>query len=484
MMPDLSPDFPPDADLDSQLETTVSDFSDLQADLNYQQAQTVLRELVSNLDLSPRERSGLETELTSLQTLLDKLDRQVVQIAVFGMVGRGKSSLLNALLGQEVFETGAVHGVTQTVQTAQWSAKQETLGGAGNLWRVSLFGTGNSQVELIDTPGIDEVNGEMRETMARQLAKQADLILFVVAGDITRVEFEALSELRQASKPMLLVLNKVDQYPAADRQAIYEKIRDERVKELLSPDEIVMASASPLVAKAIRQADGKMTAQLTRGAPQIEAVKLKILEVLQREGKALVALNTMLYADDVNEQVVQRKSEIRDRAANQVVWNSVMIKSIAIALNPITVLDLMSGAVIDVALITTLAKLYGFPMTQQGAAALLQKIALSMGGITISELVVTFGLGSLKSLLGLSVPLTGGISLAPYVSVALAQAGVAGVSTYAIGQVAKTYLVNGASWGDESPKAVVTRILSSLDEASILSRIKAELTTKLNQSWR
>jgi GTPase len=483
MMPDLPPDLPPDADLDSQLENTVADFSNLQADLNYQQAQTVLRELVSKLDLSPRERSGLETELTSLQTLLDKLDRQVVQIAVFGMVGRGKSSLLNALLGQEVFETGAVHGVTQTIQTAQWSAKPETLGGS-DLWRVSLFGLGNSQVELIDTPGIDEVNGEMREIMARQLAKQADLILFVVAGDITRVEFEALSELRQASKPMLLVLNKVDQYPAADRQAIYEKIRDDRLKELLSPDEIVMASASPLVAKAIRQADGKMTAQLTRGAPQIEAVKLKILEVLQREGKALVALNTMLYADDVNEQVVQRKSEIRDRAANQVVWNSVMIKSIAIALNPVTVLDLMSGAVIDVALITTLAKLYGFPMTQQGAAALLQKIALSMGGITISELVVTFGLGSLKSLLGLSVPLTGGISLAPYVSVALAQAGVAGVSTYAIGQVAKTYLVNGASWGEESPKAVVTRILSSLDEASILSRIKAELTTKLNQSWR
>ena len=480
MMPDLPPEADPDTNLDTQLEHTVSDFSNLQADLNYQQAQTVLRELVSNLDLSPRERSGLETELTSLQTLLDKLDRQVVQIAVFGMVGRGKSSLLNALLGQEVFETGAVHGVTQTIQTAQWSAKREPLAGS-DLWRVSLFGVGNSQVELIDTPGIDEVNGEMREAMARQLAKQADLILFVVAGDITRVEFEALSELRQASKPILLVLNKVDQYPAADRQAIYEKIRDERVKELLSPDEIVMAAASPLVAKAVRHDDGTLTARLTRGAPQVEALKLKILEVLQREGKALVALNTMLYADDVNEQVVQRKLEIRDRAANQVVWNSVMIKAIAIALNPVTVLDLMSGAVIDVALITTLAKLYGFPMTQQGAAGLLQKIALSMGGITISELVVTFGLGSLKSLLGVSIPLTGGISLAPYVSVAIAQAGVAGVSTYAIGQVAKTYLVNGASWGDESPKAVVTRILSSLDEASILSRIKEELKTKLTQ---
>ena len=161
------------------------------------------------------------------------------------------------------------------------------------------------------------------------------------------MSFEALSELRQASKPILLVLNKVDQYPAADRQAIYEKIRDERVKEILSPDEIVMAAASPLVAKAIRHDDGTTTARLTRGTPQVEAVKLKILQVLQREGKALVALNTMLYADDVNEQVVQRKLEIRDRAANQVVWNSVMIKAIAIALNPVTVLDLMSGAVIE-----------------------------------------------------------------------------------------------------------------------------------------
>jgi len=32
--------------------------------------------------------------------------------------------------------------------------------------------------------------------------------------------------------------------------------------------------------------------------------KLKILEILHREGKALVALNTMLYADNVNDQLL------------------------------------------------------------------------------------------------------------------------------------------------------------------------------------
>jgi small GTP-binding protein len=466
--------------VNAELEETILSFSDIQAELNYRQAQAVLRDLVQKLDLTPAERQGLETEVESLETMLDKLDRQVVHIAVFGMVGRGKSSLLNALLGQEVFTTGPIHGVTQTIESAQWTTSEEAIDGSDSkLWKVSLPGVGNSQIELIDTPGIDEVDGEAREALARQVAKQADLILFVIAGDITKVEFAALSELRQANKPILLVLNKMDQYPMADRMAIYEKIRDDRVRTLLSPNEIVMAAASPLVAKAVRRSDGKLVSQLNRGVPQVEDVKLKILEILHREGKSLIALNTMLFADTVNEHVLQRKLEIRDRSANQVIWNGTMTKAIATALNPITVVDLLSGAAIDVAMIVALSRLYGIPMTQQGAVSLLQKIAISLGGITASELLITFGLGSLKSVLGLSAPATGGFSLAPYLSVAVTQAGIAGVSTYGIGQVIKAYLANGASWGPDGPKAVIDRILSTLDETSIMNRIRDELREKL-----
>jgi len=65
--------------------------------------------------------------------------------------------------------------------------------------------------------------------------------------------------------------------------------------------------------------------------------------------------------------------------------------------------------------------------------------------------------------------------------VALAQAGVAGVTSTAIGQVTKAYLVNGATWGPDGPKAVVGRILATLDKDSILSRIKDELRAKLSQ---
>jgi GTPase len=462
-----------------ELDSAIFSFEDIQTELNYKQAQTALRNLVTSLDLTTQEKEGLEAEIADLETMLGKLDRMVVQIAAFGMVGRGKSSLLNALVGQTVFETGPLHGVTRTAQRVNWSISEEAVGETERALRVTLPGIGQSQVELIDTPGLDEVDGATRTALAEQVAKQADLILFVIAGDMTKIEHEALCQLREAGKPIILVFNKVDQYPEADRVVIYQKIRDERVRELLTPLEIVMAAASPLMKTAILRPDGTRGLQLRTGTAQVEELKLKILEILHREGKALVALNTMLYADNVNEQLVQRKLVIREQNANELIWKAVMTKAVAIALNPITVVDILSSVVIDIALILGLSKLYGIPMNESGAVQLLQKIALSMGGIGASELLANLGLSGLKTLLGISAPATGGASLGPYVTVALTQASVAGISSYGIGQVTKAYLANGATWGPDGPKAVIGRILATLDETSILNRIKDELQLKL-----
>jgi small GTP-binding protein len=460
---------------EEELDNAIFTFDDIQAELNYKQAKTALKNLVNNLDLSPAEKLGLETEINDLETMLDKLESMVVQIAAFGMVGRGKSSLLNALVGQEVFITGPLHGVTRDAQTVNWSISKEALG----TLKATLPSNGQSQVELIDTPGLDEVDGETRAALAEQIAKQADLILFVISGDMTKIEQMALSQLREVGKPIILVFNKVDQYPETDRRVIYKKIRDDRVRELLSPSEIVMAAASPLIKIAVQNPDGIRGIKLQKGKSQVEELKLKILEILQREGKALVALNTMLYADNVNEQLVQRKLIIREENANQLIWKAVITKALAIALNPVTVVDILSAVIIDIALILGLSKLYGIPMTEAGAVQLLQKIALSMGGIGASELLANLGLSGLKTLLGISATATAGMTIGPYLSIAITQAGVAGVSSYGIGQVTKTYLANGANWGPDGPKAVVSRILSTLDETSILNRIKDELLTKV-----
>lgn len=460
-----------------------TEFDQLADDLRYQQAIAAVSNLIENLDLSARERIGLETEIKHLDGVLNKLENQVVHIAAFGMVGRGKSSLLNALVGQPIFQTGPLHGVTQQAESILWQTDlegEDLQGEANNIYRATLAGQQAAKVELIDTPGIDEVGGDRRQAIAQKVARQADLILFVIAGDLTQLEHTALSELHQAGKPILLVLNKADQYLERDRTQILTTLKSERLTDLLPPDHIVITAAAPLVRKAIRSADGIIQTSTERGQPDIAALKLKILDILQREGKALVALNTLLYADEINEQVVAQKLALRDRAADDTIWKTVLTKSVAVALNPVTVVDLLSGAAIDVALIVVLARLYGLEMTQKGAAQLLRKIAFAMGGLTASELVVSFGLSGLKSALAAAAIPTGGLTATPYVSVALTQAAVSGVSTYAIAQVTKTYLANGATWGESSPKAVVAKIVSEIDEDSIMTQIRSELSNRLD----
>lgn len=462
-------------------ENTILDFAHLQGEINYKQAQQSLENLLLNLDLKEEEKQGLETDIENLTQLLQKLEDSVISIAAFGMVGRGKSSVLNALVGQEIFVTGALHGVTRDIDQTNWRLDRENIGDSEQKVQKLIKAVENVQIQLIDTPGIDEIDGETREALAHQIASQVDLILFIIAGDITRVEYQALCQLREVGKPMLLVFNKIDQYPEVDRAEIYSTIRDVRVRELLSPNEIVMVSASPLIAIPTKDKDGKIKITRQRGKPQIEDLQVKILEILHQEGKSLVALNTMLFTGEINEKLVQQKLIWREKEAQKIIQKTVMTKATAIALNPVTALDLFTGAIIDVAMILTLSQYYGIPMTQQSAIKLLQKIAFSLGGITASDILVTFGLSSLKGLLGLATPVTGGLSVVPYLSVAITQGSIAGFSTYVIGQATKVYLANGASWGENSPLTVVKNIINSLDETSILNRIKWELKAKLSK---
>jgi GTP-binding protein Era len=231
--------------------------------------------------------------------------------------------------------------------------------------------------------------------------------------------------------------------------------------------------------QAMPQANGEVVYQTVRGQPQVNDLKLKILDILHREGKALVALNTLLYAEGVSAEILERKRQICDRIADDTIWNATMIKAVAVALNPIIVADLIGGTVIDIMLILSLSRLYGLPMTRPAALKLLQQIAFGLGGITVSELVITLGLSSLKGVLGGAAIATGGLTLAPYVPVAIVQGGVAGLATYSIGQITKSYLTKGATWGPNGPRAVIREILDSLDEVSILHRIKTELKAKI-----
>jgi GTP-binding protein Era len=443
------------------------------ADETVERARVSLEETLAGLKLTPEEEHVLAEELRQLRDLTRKLDETTIEIAAFGMVSRGKSSVLNALLGQEIFKVGATHGTTVARAAQRWEQSA-----------IDRPGLEGARLVVVDTPGIDEVGGEGREALARDVARHADLILFVVSGDMQRVEIDALTELRGAQKPIILVFNQIDRYPDLDREQIYAKIKDERVKHLVRPDDVVMTAARPEPFKVkVQLPDGTTQTQWERPAPLIEPLKVRILDVLNREGKALVALNTLLMAGDLHAEIVSRKVQIRDEAANRLIWNFAIAKGAAVALNPIPVADMAGGLAVDVGMILTLSKLYGIPLTRRTAASLVRDMMLALGAMGLVGVASRLLASGLKtSLAGLTV-MSGGLA-APltalgYGAIGLGQAATGATTSYVLGQGAKTYLRQGCQWGPRGIKTVIQQILVEAKSDSVIDRLRDDLKKRL-----
>lgn len=465
-----TPDDPAFTAMLEQLESQANSDPEQGADV-VSQARESLEETIAGLKLTPEEERALADELRQLRDLSKKLDETTVEIAAFGMVSRGKSSVLNALLGRDVFRTGTTHGTTVSKSEQKWeqiTAERPGLGGA--------------KLILVDTPGIDEVGGEGREVLARDVARHADLILFVVSSDMQRVEIEALSTLREAQKPIILVFNQIDRYPDADRDQIYAKIKDERVRNLVRPEDVVMTAAKPDPFKVkIQLPDGKTTVQWERPAPVIEPLKARILDVLEREGKALVALNTLLTAGDLHEEIVSHKLRIREDAANRLIWNFCLAKGAAVGLNPIPVADLAGGLAVDVAMIIALSKVYGIPLTRKTATGLVKEMMIALGAMGLVEVATRLIASGVKSsLAGLTV-VSGGLALLGYGAIGLAIGSSAATTTYVLGHGAKVYLRQGCQWGPRGIKTVVQQIVAQAKEDSVVDRLKEDLKKRISR---
>jgi uncharacterized protein len=413
-------------------------------------------------------QAALQNELEVLQFSLDKLEVGVIRIATFGLVSRGKSAVVNALLGQKILQTGPLHGVTQWPKSVRW-----TPGGEGKV-----------QVELIDTPGLDEVQGEARAQMARQVASEADLILFVVAGDITRTEYQALSELRQAQKPLILVFNKIDLYPEQDREAIYQQLqelgtgspRDRRLQKMLSPEEIVRVAAEPSpIQVRVELPDGTVSYEWETLPPQVDELQQAILRILNREGRSLLALNALFQARTAQVSIAQKTVAQRKADAEDLIWRFAKYKALAVALNPIGILDILGGTVADLALIRSLSRLYGLPMTSYEAGKLWRKILVSSGGLLLGELGSSALLGMGKS--ASAVASIGGVTA--FAGTAVTQAGIAGYGAYTVGHAAQVYLEQGCTWGPLGASTVIQDILNQVEPDMILYRLRQELSQHL-----
>ena len=147
-----------------------------------------------------------------------------VHIGFFGLRNAGKSSLINAITGQDLAIVSNVKGTTtDPVKKA-----------------MELLPLG--PVVLIDTPGLDDEGllGQKRMEKALQALRQTDVVILAIPADaaLEGLEKTLIQEAKKRGLPFFVVLNKTDLL--ADKKQIEEKEK-EIAQALAIPQDVIVA---------------------------------------------------------------------------------------------------------------------------------------------------------------------------------------------------------------------------------------------------
>jgi len=415
------------------------------------EANRNIRELIEDTSIPASVRAELSTEFEEIQSISNKLRNGEIHIAAFGRVGVGKSSLLNALLQRKAFTTSPLHGETKMEGREEWRSLRE------------------GHVVLIDTPGIDELEGAEREALARRISNRADVTLMLCEGDLTSPEFQALEQLCAVQRTVLLVLNKSDRYSREELRLLLDRLR-ERCGSLLPADRVIPASSDPRPEKVIYlDSSGKEQEKNRQLPPDIALLKDVLWSILEKEGHALSALNAAMFASELDEKVATRIVQARKSVAEKIIRNYCIGKGLLVALNPVPVTDLLAAAGSDVAMVIHLGEVYGFKLSRREASRLLFTISAQLVALMGAYWGMNLVSSALKTVsAGLSTALT-----------ATAQGALAWYATYLTGEMAQTWFSRGKSWGNAGPRKTARSILASLDRDSILRTAREDLLTRL-----
>ncbi len=255
--------------------------------------------------LSLAEGLVAETPRRHLAAARERVAEDRFNLVVLGEFKRGKSTLINALLGRDVLPTGVVPltSVVTTIGPGEHDRlsisfqdgreEERSLAELGE-YVTEARNPGNRQgvelarveldhellhagLELVDTPGIGSIHSHNTE-VARGFLPRVDAALCVLdAGQpLSEAERELLHEAADRVPRLLLVINKIDHLDAADRAVAIEFVRS-ALRELLGDldRELFAVSArrrqglSPLSARLRRLAAEERHALLLRSVARL-----------------------------------------------------------------------------------------------------------------------------------------------------------------------------------------------------------------------
>ena len=407
----------------------------------------LLSKWAENLNLTNYERTKFEDVLNQLDFQIKKLEKKELQIAVYGRVGVGKSSLLNALIEKQIFPTDIANGNTKTIKSYKWDKRFKNL----------------TKIELIDTPGIDEINNYNKEEIYFNYLLDSDLILFVIDSDITRIDLDSIEQLLRHNKPIILVLNRCDQWNQKETKLILSSIH-KKLSFYRNKVKVALVASSPRQGKIKK--DGTIRSE--KKTPKVDILKSELKNILDLNGELLLCINSLRIADKFYKLLKENRLLKKKEAAQSLIGKYAALKASGIAINPFLMIDLVTGLTLDSALIIQLSKLYGLEIGGPAARQLVKKLSLQnslLGGVQIG---IQLTLNIFKQFLILSAPLTGGLTLTSTAPIAIAQAALAIHATKLIGRLAAYQFLIGTNKKDGKPHLMLKYLLKKHSDLRIM----------------
>jgi GTPase SAR1 family protein len=359
--------------------------------------------------------------LTRSREIEQNLARGELQLVVFGTGSAGKTSIVNALIGRMVGQVGAPMGTTEV----------------GETYALKLKGL-EREILITDTPGILEagVAGTEREQLARQLATEADLLLFVLDNDLRKSESDPLQALAQIGKRSIIVLNKADLFLERDRDAILARLR-ERVRGVVAASDVIAVAANP---QAVKLEDNDWEPE-----PDIMPLIRRIVVVLRAEGEDLIADNILLQSQQLGEKARKLIDGQRRRQAEKIVDRFQWIGAGVIAVTPLPGIDLLATAAVNAQMVVEIGRVYGCELNLERG----RELALSLGKTLASLGIVKGAVTLVTTALQLSI---GGMIVGRAI-----QAVTAAYLTRIAGRSFIEYFRHDQDWGDGGMTEVVQR---------------------------
>lgn len=283
------------------------------------QAQSDLVAAERRLVLEVRDALGRAdsppADVERLARVILEMD-ELFLLVVVGEYNTGKSTFINALLGDEVFEMGDLP-TTRAISILRYgpAGPPESAGEHIRVFRYPLDFL--REVEIVDTPGTNSID-RMEEEITRGFVPRADLILFVTSllQPLTASELDFLGHIRDWGKKVIFVVN------GADRRNSPEQLV--RVREYLQREVTTRLGQAPsaiYMVSSLEALRAKTGASSGPGAPaamdplnEYPALATYILETLRETDrvrlKLLSPLGVVRHVVQVNVQSLDARLEV------------------------------------------------------------------------------------------------------------------------------------------------------------------------------